>query len=1010
VATTARSAAWETDGLRARPSGVQAVDRRTLARELTQAISGEVRFSDGSRALYANDASSYRQLPLGVVVPRSADDVIATVALCREFEAPVFARGAGTGLAGQTVNEAVLLDFSKYLREIVDIDYEGMRARVQPGLVLDRLREKAEERNLTFGPDPATHSRCTLGGMLGNNSCGVHSILAGVAADNVESLDVLLYDGTRLAVSRGEDAVRGPGAEQVTARLRELADRWGDRVRDGFPQIPRRISGYNLDRLLPEQGFDVAAALVGTESTCCFVLEADLKLIPSPQHRSLVLLGYDAPWTAADHVPEIMEFDPIGLETFDQRLVDNELRKGFKRHPELLPGGQAWLLCEFGGDNKEEADGKAERMVGAFKKKKDKEYLDLKLYEDEDEVEQVWEIREGGVGHSKVPGVHPGWPSWEDAAVAPERCGDYLRDFDKLVHEHDLEVSCYFGHVGHGCLHTRLNWDFSTRDGIRRYRSFMEAAAALVSSYGGSLSGEHGDGQARAELLDRMFGPELVEAFREFKAIWDPDQKMNPGKVSDPYPLDTNLRMAPPYRPRRTETYFSFHDDDGSFAAAAERCFGVGACRDQEGVMCPSYQATFEEKHSTRGRARLLFEMMRSEVLEDGWRSDEVKEALDLCLACKGCKNECPVRVDMATYKAEFLAHYYERRLRPRQAYALGLIMHWARFASRAPWLANVLAGNPLGKRLAGVAPERTPPRFAKETFASWFARRGGTPVTGGRRVILWPDTFTNYFEPEIAKAAVEVLEAAGCSVELPGGHLCCGRPLYDFGMLKLARRQLEQIVQRLRAEIRSGVEIVGLEPSCVDVFRDELLNMLPDDEDAKRLSKQTYSFVEFLTDRLDWEPPTLDARAVVQGHCHHRAAEKDMAHDRELLQRLGLDYEILDTGCCGMAGSFGYHAGEHYEVSVAVAQHSLLPKLEETPESTLIVADGFSCRGQIEQLDGRRALHIAQVVQRALRESGRTGPEKAEPAEPPLRRRALLIGAALSLVAAGAALAAARR
>jgi Fe-S oxidoreductase/FAD/FMN-containing dehydrogenase len=815
--------------------------------------------------------------------------------------------------------------------------------------------------------------------MLGNNSCGVHSILAGVTADNVESLDVLLYDGTRLTFSRGESAIRGPGADELMTRLRTFADRWGDRIRSGYPEIPRRISGYNLDRLLPERGFDVAAALVGSESTCCLILEAELKLIPSPQHRSLVLLGYDAPWSAADHVPEIMPFEPIGLETFDQRLVDNELKKGFERHPELLPGGQAWLLVEFGGDTKEEADDKAERLTSALKKQKHKDYLDLKLYEDESEVKEVWEIREGGVGHSKVPGEHPGWPSWEDAAVAPERCGDYLRDFDKLVSDHGLRVSCYFGHVGHGCIHTRLNWDFSTRDGIRRYRTFMEDAADLVASYGGSLSGEHGDGQARAELLDRMFGSELVDAFREFKAIWDPEGRMNPGKVSDPYPLDTNLRMAPPYRPRRVQTYFSFQEDGGSFAAAAERCFGVGACRDMEGVMCPSYQATFEEKHSTRGRARLLFELMRGDVLGGGWRSEEVKESLDLCLACKGCKNECPVRVDMATYKAEFLAHYYKGRLRPRQAYALGLIMFWARAAAKAPRLANMLAGSRLGKRFSGIAPQRTPPRFATEPFTSWFARRGGSSVTSGRRVILWPDTFTNYFEPDVAKAAVEVLEVAGCSVELPRGHLCCGRPLYDFGMLTLARRQLEQIVTRLRPEIRAGVDVVGLEPSCVDVFRDELLNMLPDDEDAKRLSKQTFSLVEFLSERLDWEPPTLAERVVVQGHCHHRAAEKTMRHDRALLDRLGVDYEILGTGCCGMAGSFGYHAGEQYDVSVAVAEHSLLPKLEQTPRSTVVVADGFSCRAQIDQLAGRKAVHIAQLVQRALRESGRTGPEKTE-------------------------------
>jgi FAD/FMN-containing dehydrogenase/Fe-S oxidoreductase len=1000
--------ATQVQGLRARPAGIENVDRRTLARELAQAVSGEVRFSDGSRALYANDASAYRQVPLGVVVPRTADDVIATVNLCREFEAPVFARGAGTGLAAQTVNEAVLLDFSKYLRGLVSLDPESKRARVQPGLVLDRLRERAEEHRLTYGPDPATHSRCTFGGILGNNSCGVHSIIAGVAADNIESMDVLLYDGTRLTVGRGDDAIRGPGAEQLTRQLRELAERWGDRVRGGFPQIPRRISGYNLDRLLPEHGFDVAAALVGTECTCCLVLEADVKLIPSPQHRSLVLLGYDAPWTAADHVSEIMEFEPIGLETFDRKLVDNELKKGFSRHPELLPGGDAWLLCEFGADSKEEADAGAERLVSAMRKKKDKDYADLKLYEDEHEVQQVWEIREGGVGHSKIPGEHPGWPSWEDAAVAPERCGEYLRDFDSLVSEHDLEVACYFGHIGHGCLHTRLDWDFSTRDGIRRYRRFMEDAAALVASYGGSLSGEHGDGHARAELLDRMFGPELVEAFREFKAVWDPDGRMNPGKVSDPYPLDTNLRMAPPYEPRQVETYFSFHEDGGSFAAAAERCFGVGACRDMEGVMCPSYQATMEEKHSTRGRARLLHELMRNEVLEDGWRSEEVFEALDLCLACKGCRNECPVRVDMATYKAEFLAHYYEGRLRPRQAYALGLVMLWARIASKAPRLANAFASNPLAKRLAGIAPERTPPRFADEPFTSWFRRRGGTTVREGRRVVLWPDTFSNYFEPDVAKAAVEVLEAAGCAVELPRGHVCCGRPLYDFGMLGRARRQLEDVLDVLREEIRDGVEVVGLEPSCVDVFRDELPNMLPHDEDAKRLSKQTYSFVEFLTDRLDWQPPALHARAVVQGHCHHRAAEKTMSHDRELFDRLGLDYEVLDTGCCGMAGSYGYHAGEHYDVSVKVAEHSLLPKLRETPRSTLVVADGFSCRGQIEQLDGREALHVSQVVRRALREAGRTGPEKDGP--PPRRSRAGLVLAGAALLGAAAAVSAGLR
>jgi FAD/FMN-containing dehydrogenase len=590
-----------------------AIDARALARDLAREQHGEVRFSPGSRALYANDASVYRQVPIGVVVPRRIEDVVATVEVCRRHGAPIVARGCGTGLAGQTVNAAVLIDFSKHLDAILELDAEKRFARVQPGVVLDALRERAEEHRLTFGPDPATHSRCTLGGMIGNNSCGVHSILAGVTADNIESLDVLLYDGTRLTVpSRMTDTeieaavARGGRTGESHARLRDLRDRYASLIRDRYPKIPRRISGYNLDRLLPEHGFNVAAALVGTEATCALTLEARCTLIDSPQFRSLVLLGYEDAATAADQVPEVMEYEPIGLETFDRRLVDNELRKGFDRRTDLLPGGDAWLLVEFGGRSREEADERAERLMAAVEGGAGGSHVDRKLYEDAGEMADVWEIREGGVGHSKIPGDHPGWPSWEDAAVPPARTGDYLRDIQALCDRHGRRIACVFGHVGHGCLHMRLDWDFLTPEGVRGYRAFMEDAAALVASYGGSLSGEHGDGQARAELLDRMFGTELVDAFREFKAIWDPDGRMNPGKVVDPYPLDTNLRMDPSYRTRRVTTEFAFQSDGGSFAAAAERCFGVGMCRDDTGTMCPSYMVTREEKHSTRGRARLL--------------------------------------------------------------------------------------------------------------------------------------------------------------------------------------------------------------------------------------------------------------------------------------------------------------------------------------------------------------------------------------------------------------------
>jgi len=965
------------------------IDARALAHDLVGAVRGEVRFSAGSRALYANDSSVYRQVPLGAVIPRDAGDVERAVAVCRAHGAPICARGCGTGLAGQTVNEAVIFDFSKYMHKLLELDPERRIARVQPGIVLDRLRDVAEEQGLTFGPDPATHSRCTLGGMIGNNSCGTHSILAGVTADNVESLDVLLYDGTRLrlpsAVSDDEleRVIAAAGRQgEIYAALRDLRDRWAERIRERFPDIPRRISGYNLDRLLPERGFNLAAAFVGTECTCGLVVEARCKLIHSPQQRSLVLVGYEDCPAAADQVPWVMEFEPIGLETFDRQLLDNELKKGFKRHPELLPDGGGWLLVEFGADSEEEADEQAERFAAAVRKQGG--HLGVKVYEDDAEIAQVWEIREGGVGNSKVPGEHPGWPSWEDAAVAPERTGDYLRDLEKLCDKHGRRISCFFGHIGHGCVHTRIDWDFLTPEGVRNYRAFMEDAGDLIASYGGSLSGEHGDGHARAELLPKMFGPEIVDAFREFKSVWDPDGKMNPGKIVDPYPLDTYLRMDPSYSTMRASTRFAFPGDNGSFAAAAERCFGVGACRDQEGVMCPSYQVTMDEKHSTRGRARLLHEMMRNDPpLSGGWRNEEVKEALDLCLACKGCLHECPVRVDMATYKAEFLSHYYSGRLRPRQAYALGLIRWGAVTAARAPKLANLvtqrqpLAG--LAKRLAGVAPERKMPAFAPTTFRRWFAGRDTTTQGPAGRVVLLPDTFNDHFHPEVAIAATEVLEAAGFDVVLPAGSVCCGRPLYDYGMLRLARRQLRQALSVLRSEIRAGTPLVALEPSCGAVFRNELTDMLPHDEDAKRLSRQTFTLGEFLAQRAQhWEPPRLERRALVHFHCHQRATS-DVDCDRAVLDRLGLDYEVLDTGCCGLAGSFGYERGERYEVSVALAERVLWPAVREASPHTLLLTDGFSCRSQIEQGSERSSLHLAQVLQMALNE-GPNGPSLPRP------------------------------
>ena len=929
-------------------------ERRALARALAQKITGEVRFSAGARALYATDLSAYRQVPIGVVVPRHADDVVAAVDVCREFGVPILGRGGGTSLGGQTCNVAVVFDFSKYINRVLEVDAEHRLARVEPGVVGMQLRRATEAHGLTWAPDPATFEYCTLGGMIANNSCGVHSIMAGRSSDNVEELEILTYRGERLRV--GAD---GAGlTNELRTGLTALRDRYADLVRARYPDIPRRVSGYNLDDLLPERGFHAARALSGTEGTCALMLEATVRLVPWPRARVLVVLGYPDQYRAADDVPEILEYGPIGLEAVDWTVTENIRKLDFNvRELELYPAAGAWLLAEFGGETPEEATARAQALVDGLRGP------ERRLFTDYGEQKRVWLVRESSIGVSRVPGRLETWSCWEDSAVHPTRLGAYLRDFKKLLDRYEY-YCVFFGHYGQGCVHSRISFDLKSAEGVRRFRAFMDDASDLVLEYGGSLSGEHGDGQSHAELLPKMFGPELVEAFREFKEIWDPDRKMNPGKVVDPYPIDSNLRLGASYRPRPLRTHFSFPNDGGMFASATERCFGVGKCRRTEGgTMCPSFQVTREEKHTTRGRAHLLFEMVRGEVITDLWRSEEVKEALDLCLACKGCKGDCPVGVDVATYKAEFLSHYYERRLRPRAAYALGLFTTWARLASHAPGLANALA--PAAKRLAGLAPERPVPRLARQTFRAWFRER--TPRAEGSPVVLWPDTFTNYLQPEVGRAAVEVLEAAGYRVTLPPDGLCCGRPLYDYGMLTLAKRRLRRIVGALQAEIAAGVPVVGLEPSCVAVFRDELPSLLPS-EDARRLSSQTVHLSELL-ERDGWEPPRLARTAVLHGHCHHKAVMKTDAEEA-LLARLGVELEILDSGCCGLAGSFGYEGGEHYDLSMQVGERVLFPAVRAAPEDALLVADGFSCRQQVAHGTGRRALHLAEVLALALRES----------------------------------------
>jgi FAD/FMN-containing dehydrogenase/Fe-S oxidoreductase len=1008
---------------RAQASRSSQVEAAGLAEALRGQIRGDVRFDSGSRALYATDGSNYRQVPIGVVLPRDVDDVLATVSLCCQFGAPLLCRGGGTSLAGQCCNVAVILDFSKYMARILEIDPVRRIARVQPGVVLDNLRNAAEKHHLTFGPDPATHDRCTLGGMIGNNSCGVHSVMAGKTDDNIEELEVLTYDGVRLKVGQNfirdhvgtggpESSGRGDSdrATQVRESLKQIADQYGDLIRRKFPNIPRRVSGYNLNHLLPENGFNVARALVGSEGTCVTVLEATCRLVESPSERVLLVIAYPDIYQCADHVPDILAHDPIGLEGFDDIFVGYTRTKGINSEGlSLLPEGGGWLMVEFGASTAQEAEAQARALMENLSRSSNPP--NLHLLTDKQQAKRIWEVRESALGvTSHVSGEPLNWEGWEDAAVAPEMLGGYLRDLRKLMAAFSYKGSLY-GHFGHGCVHTRINFDLQSKDGIAKFRKFMEEAADLVVSYGGSLSGEHGDGQSRAELLPKMFGPELMQAFREFKSAWDPDWKMNPGKVigllgKTPYKLDENLRLGAGYAPWEPETRFQFPADQGSLAGATLRCVGVGKCRrDEGGVMCPSYRVTREEEHSTRGRAHLLWEMTQGEVIRDGWRSEEVKQSLDLCLACKGCKSDCPVGVDVATYKAEFLSHYYEGRLRPFNAYAFGNIDLWARLASNAPGLANLATQLPifrdLAKFVAGIPAPRSIPPFAPETFKSRFYRTRvsgakdsrknvlgsrsafgwrsasssalGHPLSDGALapedappVLLWPDTFNNYFLPGTAMAAADVLEAAGFRVIVPRANLCCGRPLYDHGMLDRAEALLLQILDELSPEIEAGIPVIGLEPSCVAVFRDELVNLFPHDQRAQALARQTYLLSEFLeTHARHFQLPRLERTALLHGHCHHKSIQK-MTAEESVLRRMGIDFRQPAPGCCGMAGSFGFER-DKYDVSQAIGELELLPAVRSAPSDCLIIADGFSCREQIAQGTDRHALHLAEVLQMAL-------------------------------------------
>jgi FAD/FMN-containing dehydrogenase/Fe-S oxidoreductase len=992
-------------------------DLQDLEGELRRSVRGDVDFGVTARALVTMDASNYRRVPLGVVAPRDADDVAAVLEVCRSHGTPVVARGGGTSVAGQATGTGVVLDFTRHMNRLVSLDAEARTAVVQPGLVLDRLQEAAAPHGLRFGPDPSTHSRCTLGGMIGNNACGSHSVAWGTTADSVRALSVLTARGDRLRLGRG-----WTGAPDG---LRALVEGDLARLRTGFPDLPRRISGYALDALLPENGADVARSFCGSEGTLGVLTEAVVALVESPRARALAVLGYADEGAAAEAAAGLLPFGPLTVEGMAADLVPPAAAVD-------LPRGGAWLFVETGGESADEAHARARTILRAA------DALDARVVTDPAGQRALWRVREDASGTatrmsggaSQPPGAGGGseaWPGWEDCAVPPARLGGYLRDFRGLLARHGLRGTPY-GHFGDGCIHVRIDFDLLTQAGVTRFRRFSEELAELVVSHGGSLSGEHGDGQARAELLPRMYGPELVALFERAKGVWDPDDLLNPGMLVRPAPLDGNLRFS--VLPREpVDVAFGYPSDGGDFAAAVRRCVGVAKCRTtatatgpvmpagpagapggagEAGVMCPSFRVTGREEHSTRGRARLLHEMLAGELVTDGWRSTEVRDALDLCLSCKGCRSDCPVEVDMATYKAEFLHHHYAGRRRPAAHYSMGRLPVWLRWAARlrAAAALNALASvRPLArlaKRAAGIAPERALPPLARETFSVWWRRRGaggghGIGTFGGTRepgdlVVLWPDTFTEHLSPSVGRAAVRVLEAAGLRVALPPtlrmrgrpvgdgrsrspaalatarrGRVCCGLTYVSTGQLDHARVVLRRTLDLMEPVLETAAPVVVLEPSCAAALRTDLPELLHDDPRAARLAARVLTFAQTLERHApDWTPPRLDRPAVGQTHCHQHAVLGDAA-ERRLRAAAGLTGD-LSGGCCGLAGDFGFTAG-HFEVSSACAEERLLPSVRSAPEAAVILADGYSCRTQLEQLAGVRGSHLAEALAEALEE-----------------------------------------
>jgi FAD/FMN-containing dehydrogenase/Fe-S oxidoreductase len=947
------------------------------------------------RAEYSSDASNYRVVPAVVAFPGHADEILAALSVCRELGVPVVPRGAGTSIAGNALSTGVVLDLSRHLNRVISIDPEQRTAVVEPGTVLDDISRAAAAHRLRFGPDPSTHSRATIGGAIGNNACGSRALRYGRTADNVVALDVVTGTGTRFTARRqGSDGGTGaaagaPGPE--VAQLTSLVQGHLATVRTEFGRFTRQVSGYSLEHLLPENGTDVAKFLAGTEGTLALTLGATVRLVTAPKATALAVLGYADMAAAAEAVPALLPHLPVALEGLDSRLVDVvRSRRGSAAVPDL-PRGGGWLFAETAGDTEAEARDAAAKLVA------DAACLDSAVITG-GRAAALWRIREDGAGlGGRTPAGAPAWPGWEDSAVPPDRLPAYLRDLAALMTRHKVDGLMY-GHFGDGCVHVRI--DFPLRDRPAVLREFSTDAARLAAGYGGSASGEHGDGRARSELLPAMYSAEAIGMFGAVKRIFDPENLLNPGVIVDPAPLDADLRV-PAARPLSRGLGFLYPDDRGDFATAVHRCVGVGKCRADTtavkgageaggGVMCPSFLATRDEKDSTRGRARVLQELANGSLVS-GWRAGAVADALDLCLSCKGCASDCPAGVDMATYKAEALYQRYRGRLRPAAHYSLGWLPRWAGLAARAPWLASgangLLRVTPLAaaaRRLGGIDRRRPLPAFAATSFRRWFAAHqpgAGQPDAGhatgdqarhtpaggagragrGRPVLLWVDTFTNAFTPEAGQAAVRVLEAAGYDVRITGRQVCCGLTWISTGQLDGARRQLRRTLRALAPALDAGIPVVGLEPSCTAALRGDAAELLPGDKRAAALGTAVKTLAELLRSTDGWSPPDLsDVTGVAQPHCHQHAVLGWDA-DAALLAAAGARISAVG-GCCGLAGNFGVERG-HYDVSAAVAETALLPAVREAGDGAMVLADGFSCRTQLDHLAGVKGTHLAELL-----------------------------------------------